>query len=242
MIDIHCHLLPGIDDGAQDMDEALTLLQMAVDDGITHVVLTPHLHFGRFENFKSVIEREFAIFEAAVIERGIKVKLSFAAEVRLDALILQLVDKHSLPLYIGQAQICRKNYMLLEFPHSHIPPGSDMLIKYLISQNIIPIIAHPERNRDLLKSPNKIKPFVRLGCMLQLTAGSITGKFGEQCQVLALDYLAQGIIDVVATDAHTINRRPPVLSEARAKVTELHGEATAQSLFHTNPLLIIGQA
>ena len=161
MIDIHCHILPGIDDGAKDMDEALSLINLAVEDGVTHIVVTPHLHIGRFNNFLSVIESSFLDLQHAVVNEKIQVKLAYAAEVRLDSEILSLLSRQELPLY---GSFKGQQFMLLEFPHSHIPAGSEVLVKHLIKQNITPVVAHPERNRDLLKTPDKIKPFVRLGC------------------------------------------------------------------------------
>jgi protein-tyrosine phosphatase len=231
MIDIHCHILPGIDDGAKDMVEAIALVNIAVEDGVSRIVVTPHLHFGRFNNYLSVIEPSFVALQEAVDKENIQVELAYAAEVRLDSEILSLLSNQQLPLY-G----CYNNqqFMLLEFPHSHIPAGSDILVKHLLNKNITPVIAHPERNRDLLKSPDKIKPFVRLGCWFQATASSITGHFGEECQALALRYIEQGFINIVASDAHNLKRRPPILSEARSKVTALFGEEKAQQLFYDN--------
>jgi len=231
MIDIHCHILPGIDDGAKDMIEALALVNIAVEDGITRIVVTPHLHFGRFNNYLSVIESSFLALQQAVDKENIQIELAYAAEVRLDSEILSLLSSQQLPLY---GRFNNQEFMLLEFPHSHIPAGSDALVKYLLKQNITPVIAHPERNRDLLKSPDKIKIFARLGCWFQATASSITGHFGEECQELALSYIEQGFINIVASDAHNLKRRPPILSEARSKVTEIFGEEKAQQLFYDN--------
>jgi protein-tyrosine phosphatase len=231
MIDIHCHILPGIDDGAKDMDEALALINLAVADGVTRIVVTPHLHFGRFENYLPVIQASFLALQQAVGEAGIVIELAYAAEVRLDSEILSLLSRQQLPLY---GSYNNQQFMLLEFPHSHIPAGSDILVKYLLKQNITPVIAHPERNRDLLKSPDKIKPFVRLGCWFQVTASSITGHFGEECQTLALSYIEQDFIHIIASDAHNLKRRPPVLSEARSKISAMFGEAKAQQLFYDN--------
>jgi protein-tyrosine phosphatase len=231
MIDIHCHILPGIDDGAKDMDEALALINLAVADGVTRIVVTPHLHFGRFENYLPVIQASFLALQQAVGEAGIVIELAYAAEVRLDSEILSLLSRQQLPLY---GSYNNQQFMLLEFPHSHIPAGSDILVKHLLKQNITPVIAHPERNRDLLKSPEKIKPFVRLGCWFQVTASSITGHFGEECQTLALSYIEQDFIHIIASDAHNLKRRPPVLSEARSKISAMFGEAKAQQLFYDN--------
>jgi len=231
MIDIHCHILPDIDDGAKDMAEALALVNIAVADGVTRIVVTPHLHFGRFNNYLSVIQSSFLALRQAVDNENIQVELAYAAEVRLDSEILSLLNSQQLPLY---GRYNNQEFMLLELPHSHIPAGSDVLVKHLLKQNIIPVIAHPERNRDLLKSPDKIKTFVRLGCWFQATASSITGHFGEECQTLALSYIEQGFISIVASDAHNLKRRPPILSEARSKVTELFGAEKAQQLFYDN--------
>ena len=232
MIDIHCHILPGIDDGAKDMDEALSLINLAVEDGVTHIVVTPHLHMGRFNNFLSVIESSFVDFQHAVVNEKIQVKLAYAAEVRLDSEILSLLSQQQLPMY---GSFKGQRFMLLEFPHSHIPAGSEVLVKHLIKQNITPVIAHPERNRDLLKTPDKIKPFVRLGCWFQVTASSITGHFGGECQALALSYIEQDYIQIIASDAHNLKRRPPLLSDARNKISTLFSEDVAQQLFYDNP-------
>lgn len=232
MIDIHAHVLPGIDDGAKDMDEALALLRLAVDDGVTRMVVTPHLHLGRFDNFKKDISNALVKLKQCASEQNINISLAGAAEVRLDSEIITLHAKNELPLY-GEYQ--GQQFMLLELPHSHIPAGCDMLVKYLKRANITPVIAHPERNRDLLKDPKKINPLVRLGCWFQLTASSIEGKFGEECQELALRYLEQDIIQVVASDTHSVKRRPPQLSQARSIVADKFGDARAQALFVDNP-------
>jgi protein-tyrosine phosphatase len=232
MIDIHCHILPGIDDGAKDMTEALALINLAAEDGIKRIVVTPHLHTGRFDNYLSVIESSFLVLQQAVDEAKIQIELAYAAEVRLDSEILSLLSRQQLPLY---GRYNNQQFMLLEFPHSHIPAGSEILVRHLLKKNITPVIAHPERNRDLLKSPDKIKPFVRLGCWFQLTASSITGHFGEACQALALSYMAQDYIQIIATDAHNLKRRPPLLSEARNEIVAMFGEEKAQQLFYDNP-------
>lgn len=235
MIDIHCHLLPGIDDGASDMAESIALINMAINDGIKRIVITPHLHFGRFDNTLPVIQKVFNELLAEVSKENLDVELAFAAEVRLDSEMLMLLANKNLPLY---GEVDGQQYMLLEFPHSHIPVGADKLVSYLKKRNITPVIAHPERNRDLLKSPDKINQFVRMGCWFQVTASSITGGFGESCQQLAFEYIEKGIIQIVASDAHNLKRRPPLLSEAKGIVADKFGIETAQALFIENPTSI----
>ena len=232
MIDIHCHLIPGIDDGAKNLDDSLSLLKLAESDGIRRMVLTPHIHLGRFDNTKAVIEKECEKLKQAVISAGIDIELASAAEVRLDAEIIELLLTHQLPLY-GEFE--GKQYMLLELPHSHIPQGTSDLVAYLIKQKIIPVIAHPERNRELMKKPERIKLLARMGCWFQITAGSITGQFGDRCQKLSHHYLKQGLVNIVASDAHNMKHRPPCLSAARKQVEILLDTEQAQALFWENP-------
>jgi len=232
MIDIHAHVLPGIDDGAKDMDEAIALLHLAAQDGVTRMVVTPHLHLGRFNNFNVNISQAVEELKCCAKLACIDIELAYAAEVRIDSDIISLHANNELPLY-GEHE--GEQFMLLELPHSHIPAGCDVLVKYLRGVNITPVIAHPERNRDLLRDPNKINPLLRLGCWFQLTASSIDGQFGAECQALALHYLERDIIQIVASDTHSVKRRPPILSQARALVAKQFGDARAQALFVDNP-------
>ncbi|PHS12310.1 MAG: capsule biosynthesis protein CapC [Kangiella sp.] len=232
MIDIHSHLIPNIDDGSDTLEESLTLLKMAADDGITRMVLTPHIHLGRYINTRTSIQFEYTKLKRAVADKGINIELAFAAEVRLDSEIIALVEEKDIPLF---GPYDNKQYLLLELPHGHIPVGTTRLIEYLISLNIVPIIAHPERNRELLKAPVKITQIARSGCLFQITAGSIVGKFGAKCEALAIEYLEQGFAFAVATDAHNVKHRPPILSDARRRVVKLLGESIAQDLFYNNP-------
>jgi len=232
MIDTHCHIIPGIDDGARDMDAALALLAMAEADGTTRMVLTPHIQFGRFDNTHADIQHRLKELQQAAHEGGIGIELRAAAEVRLDSEILSLVAQKTLPLY-GEHD--GQYFMLLELPHNSIPPGSDALVKYLRSNNITPVIAHPERNRALLERPNLIQQFVRLGCWFQVTAGSVTGQFGRDSKALAEQYLQQGIINIIASDCHNTDYRPPLLSNAYQAVVDLVGAEAAQTLFIDNP-------
>ncbi|MEI8616638.1 hypothetical protein P4S63_01360 [Pseudoalteromonas sp. B193] len=146
MIDIHSHILPGIDDGAKDLKESLALLTIAQNDGITHMVATPHIHIGRFNNFASQLYSELASLKAQALVNNIGIKLAVAAEVRLDVELMSLVLGNKLP-FIGTLNSV--NYLLLELPHSHVPQGYDKFINWLAKQNIKVIIPHPERNRDI---------------------------------------------------------------------------------------------
>ncbi len=233
MIDIHTHILPGIDDGAKDLTESLALLKLAENDGITHMVATPHIHVGRFNNSISVINDNLANLQQNAKNEGINVKLAAAAEVRLDVELMAMVMANKLP-FIGK--IADKNVLLLELPHSHMPQGYDKFIQWLAKQNIRVIIPHPERNRDIQSNLYYIQHLNQLGCDFQLTASSIEGEWGESAQTIALQMLKDGLVNYVASDAHSVKRRPPILSQARKTVAQLIGEEQATMLFITNPL------
>ncbi len=236
MIDLHCHLLPGVDDGAEFVHDALALAKIAVDDGIEHMVLTPHVHPGRYENSRSSLQPHFEHFEQALSDSGLKLKVSLAGEVRLSAEVLQMVANQEIP-FLGAWNDYK--VVLLELPHSHIPPGSDKLVKWLMDRKILPMIAHPERNKDIVTNLDKIRPFVEMGCLFQLTAMSVTGDFGQAAHQRSHEILENNWATVIATDAHNTQHRPPVLSRAKGLVSQLYGEKMAADLFEINPSKII---
>ena len=235
MIDIHNHLLANIDDGAPDIETAITLAKIAVDDGITHMVCTPHIHFGRYDNTLATIAAAKQQFESALKENNIALNIATAAEVRFDAEIMTMVTNESLP-FIGEWQ--GKNVMLLEFPHGELPFAAENLTSWLLQNNIIPMIAHPERNKAILTSSSKLKPFIQQGCLLQVTAGSLVGKFGQRVEQEARSLLDEDLITVLASDAHNEHYRPPILTEGFNAAAEIIGEDKAYQLVHDTPWLI----
>ncbi len=232
MIDIHCHLLPHIDDGASDMDEAIALAKLAVKNNIKHMILTPHINIGRFDNNAQVISESVTAFKQALQQQGVDLSVSFGAEVRISADIMLMVEKGNVP-FLGKWQ--GKDALLLEMPHSNVPLGSDQLVKWLLKKNIIPIIAHPERNRDVQKDISVLKPFIQMGCLFQITGSSLLGDFGETCLTRAKQLLEMGVIQFIASDAHNIKRRPPMLAEALEVAKTVIGEAEANKLVYDNP-------
>lgn len=232
MIDIHSHLIPNIDDGARDKAEALSLLRMAAEEGVERMVLTPHFYIGRFDNSKLAIFESFFELKLEAAKQGIPIELAVAAEVRIDAELLYLFKKGLIP-FIGTVN--NNKVVLLELPHSHFPPGADNLIKWMVKHNIIPLIAHPERNRDIQKHPDLAIKLKRLGCLLQVTSASIVGDFGARAQDLSEYLLVNKLVDVVASDAHSVKRRPPKLREAYNKVASEFAPEYAEELFCITP-------
>lgn len=232
MIDIHNHLLPGLDDGAADMEAALQMARLAVADGITHLLCTPHIHPRRYDNTVESITAALLEFRRALREAGIPLLVGAGAEVRFGLEIMQGVAEGRVP-FIGTWQ--GRPVLLLELPHSELPFGAERLTAWLLGRNILPMIAHPERNRGLQRAPDKLLPFVAQGCLLQVTAGSVTGHFGAAAQDLAHQLLREGTVTVLASDAHNVAYRPPGLDAAAALAAELIGEAAARALVQDNP-------
>lgn len=236
MIDLHSHILPGIDDGARSMDIALKMAEQAVECGITHMACTPHIHKGYFDNTPQTIEASYRQFSAAVEHASIPLNLSFAAEVRVNELIPLWFKSQSLP-FLGKWK--DKHVLLLEMPHSHIPQGLDALVKWLLRNNVQPIIAHPERNRELLAEQHKFAWLQRTGCLFQVTAGALTGRFGEKVQDFAHSLMSERSFHIVASDTHDLERRPNDMKAAYSEVLAFD-ETFAEMTFVQNPAAIVG--
>lgn len=197
------------------------------------------MHAGRYENRAANIRDAADRFRCSLESERIPLQIRCAAEVRLDHEILSWVAEDHIP-YLGYWQ--EERVMLLEFPHSHVPVGADRLATWLLKQKIRPMIAHPERNRDILRSIDKLVPFVQMGCLLQVTAGAVAGTFGEYARTLATDLLARGWVTVLASDAHNLEARPPELEAGRAAAALVVGEEESWKLVRGRPAAIIGLA
>lgn len=232
MIDLHSHILPGIDDGACDMLDSLELIKQSIDSGVHKIIATPHINLGTFDNDLCSIQNAFHELIHAVKKENIKVDLAYAAEVRICPEIMPLTQSSQLP-FLGKFN--DNNVLLLEFPHSHILPGSDKLVNWLLNHNIIPMIPHPERNRELWKYPYLINDFVNKGCLLQITAASLVGDFGRRSKNLAWSLLDNDCVYAIASDMHNIKRRPNLMVAAYNLIEIKYGKAKAELLCVENP-------
>ena len=131
-----------------------------------------------------------------------------------------------------------KQVLLLELPHSHVPPGSDKLVQWLLDRNIQPMIAHPERNKDVMRDLDKIIPFVELGCLFQITAMSVAGRFGESAEQRSIELLEMGVVTIIASDAHNAKYRPPDMEPGRAAAASIVGEEESWALVRDRPMMI----
>jgi protein-tyrosine phosphatase len=237
VIDLHCHFLPGIDDGPETLAQALDLARTAVADGITHSVLTSHVHPERYPNQRRNLEVATAEFAAHLVEANIPLQVRVGGEARLCPEMIDLLATDQVP-FLGEVEGYR--ILLLEFPHQMIPVGSMRFIDSLLKRNIRPLIAHPERNKVITTHIDKVREFTEAGCWLQLTAGSLVGRFGPQAERAAFGLIDKGWDCLAATDAHNLQNRPPLLSEARDVLRQRYGEAVAQSMVQDKPAHILG--
>ena len=235
MIDLHCHLFPGIDDGPSELDESIELAKLAVENGITHAVVTPHITPGRYDNDIFIIRNAYQAFKQVLLENDINLNIGMAAEVRLGPEIFILFEEERLP-FLGIFE--GRKVLLLEFPHDHIPPGSDKMVKWLFDHNIVPMIAHPERNGDVLRKLSKLKNFVDAGCLLQITASSLVGNIGPEPQKCAKMMLEKGWVTILASDAHNLHERLPEIEPGRAVVEEIIGKEESWKMVNDIPFEI----
>ena len=209
MIDLHCHLLPGIDDGPENMEESLALAQSAVDQGITHVLCTPHHNNGRYENPKSSIIAAVAELQIALDEAQIPLTVLEGQEVRITGELIKDLNEDNL-LFTD----LNDTYLLIEFPSGDVPAFSETLLFELRGMGKIPVIVHPERNRFFMEDPDRLIPFLEMGCLAQLTAPSIVGIFGKKIQKTAHEMVDRNLVQMVASDAHGVAKRQFYLKEA----------------------------
>ena len=235
MIDIHCHLLPGIDDGPPDMPAALALARALVADGIHTVVATPHVFVGRYDNNRVNVRAAHAAMVAQLAQADIGLKLLWAGEARCAPELLDMAMAGRLP-FLGQVD--GMNTLLLEMPDGQIPLGTIMLVRRLAAMRVRPVFVHPERNRAVMDDPSRVQPFVDEGCFLQLTAGSIVGQFGSKAQATAVQLLKMGGVTAVASDAHNLRGRLPRMADARAWLQQHLGDAVAHQLTVAGPAML----
>jgi len=232
MIDIHSHILPGVDDGVQTLEDALEMLRISAAGGIRVQVLTPHIHPGRFDNTKAFLQKRFDAFTESVDRAGIEIELRLAAEVHVGPEIMTMLANDTLP-WLGEYRDMKT--FLLEFPLTNVPAGSLNLVDWLVQRDVLPVIVHPERCREWQRHPERIQPYVDAGCPLQITASSLCGKFGANAQDLAIDLLRSTSNIVAATDCHNLSYRPPDLIDGHRQAAHFVGEDRAMRLVTTAP-------
>ena len=232
-VDVHCHLLPGIDDGAKDLEESLAMARLAVADGISTIVCTPHQCGNYSCNQSDAIRSAVTKLQKVLQQSQIPLEIYAGADVRIESdLIKELRADQILSL------ADRGRHVLLELPHELYFPLEN-LQRGLKADGVTGILSHPERNQGILNQPSLVKPLVEQGVLMQLTAGSLVGTFGEKIQKFSEDLLCKGLIHFISTDAHSMHRRRPLLERAYARAVKLVGEKTAIEICCRNPLRVV---
>lgn len=232
-IDIHCHCLPGLDDGPPTMAEAVDLCRDLADDGVKNVVATPH-QLGRFDgcNEAKQVRYTTAKLNEQLQKEGIKLTVLPGADVRVDERILPLLKAGRILTLAGG------RYILLELPHdTFIDPKS--LLSELSSAGITAIISHPERHRVLASHPLRVLKLLDAGACLQITAASLLGCFGPLAKKASWYFLGRGWAGIVASDAHDTKQRPPMIRAAFEKIRQKFGQDLARLLIIDNPSRVI---
>ncbi|MFZ3342804.1 MAG: CpsB/CapC family capsule biosynthesis tyrosine phosphatase [Terriglobales bacterium] len=232
MIDIHCHILPGVDDGPKSWDIAVEMCRMAAADGITHTVATPHA------NNRYLYERGYLLELLddlrARLRPGPAPEFSLGCDFHLSFENLERVLEQPHTYTIGDT-----NYLLIELSNYSIPAQLGECFVRLGDRGLTPILTHPERNPILQQTPQRVLEYAEQGCLIQVTGSSLTGFWGERPEVVARWLLDRSAVHILATDAHDTKRRVPILSEARDAAAQIVGTEYAEALVEGNPSAIV---
>ena len=229
MIDLHCHILPGIDDGAQDLSVSLAMARALADDGVTVVACTPHILPGLYHNTGPAIRRSIAELQAAIDAEAIPLRLVSGA------------DNHIVPDFVAGLRsghllaLADSRYVLVEPPHHVAPARIEDLFFSIMVGGYVPILTHPERLAWIKPHYSAIQRLARAGVWMQITAGSLDGTFGRSALYWSERMLGEGMVHILATDAHDLRRRTPVLSRGRDLAARIVGAAEAEHLVLTRP-------
>jgi len=230
VIDIHCHILPDVDDGPLLLKSSLAMAAIAAEDGITVIIATPHTDGIR-------VNRETVAAKVRYLNR----------ELDRHAIPLAIVAGHELPYHLlpnlaSSHTLADSNYVLVELPHSYFPGDTLGTVYGLLDRGMVPIIAHPERNKDVLLEPDLMADLVEAGALVQLTAASNTGELGTDIQRCAHYLLENNLTHFIATDSHSPSFRTPVLGKAHGVAVRLLGRQQADLLTAGNPEKILRAA
>lgn len=219
MIDLHCHILPGIDDGAKTMDDSMAMARVAVAEGITHILATPHYKNGRWTNEKDVVLQSVAAVQKELDNRDIPLTIFPGQEVRIVGELVEDILENKIQ-FVDEDN----KYLMIEFPTATIPAFTDSLFFNLQKTGVTPIIVHPERNHAILNDPTVLLDLVQKGALAQLTAGSYIGSFGKKIQKLSKQLIESNLVHFIASDAHNTTTRTFYMKDAYSKLEKEFGK------------------
>jgi protein-tyrosine phosphatase len=229
MVDIHCHLLAGLDDGPQTLEESLQMAEMAIADGTTHVIATPHAS-PRYSFSSEAVTAAASQLRQVLGER---LHVATGCDFHLSPENLQNLFQQPQRFTLNAG-----SYLLLELSDFAIPPSFEETLYRLQQAGLRPILTHPERNPLLRKATARLDDWINRGCLIQITAGALLGRFGPEAERAAVEWVRGGRVHLVASDAHNTTRRPPGLRSAYLQIARLCDERVAQALVADNPLAV----
>jgi len=263
MIDLHAHILPGLDDGAESLEESVEMCRISYQDGVRRIVATPHMLPGVYNNHRSAILAKTEELNKALMKFGVEssqhevknldseISSDSNSELRthhseLPLVILPGADVHfspNLPQLCEKGEIVTVNdegrYLLLEFDFMTLPYQGEEVLFQLIARGITPVITHPERTLEIARAPKRYYEMIKMGCLGQVTAMSLTGGFGSEVRRVAERLLSHRLVHFIASDAHSVHRRPPLLSPAVKAAEKMVGRAEARRMVTEYPQALL---
>jgi protein-tyrosine phosphatase len=235
MIDLHCHILPGLDDGAVDMAESVEMARIARDEGVRTIVATPHVfRDGSDPKVLTLMVRKREELAQALAKEKIDLEVVSGAEVYFSHEFLDEVRKKRKRLVVNGSA-----YLFVEFPADHIYAGARNIFFDLLNEGLIPIIAHPERNGGFQKEPALLYELVRMGALAQANSRSFLGGYGTRVRETAVSFLKLNLVQLIASDGHSPRTRSPRMRAAVAEVAKMVGEKAALAMVTANPEAVI---
>ena len=233
MIDIHCHILPSVDDGARHMTESLEMARAAYSEGITKIVATPHHNNGQYSNTREEILEKVEELNERLEKEGINITVLPGQESRISGELLEQYERDEL-LTMNDGD----KYIFIELPSSQVPLYTEKIIFDIQMKGLTPIIVHPERNAELIENPEKLYQLVKKGACTQVTAASVAGKFGKKIKKFSLELIEANLTHFIASDAHNLKGRNFQMAEA-FNVIEKECGADAKYLLLENAELLV---
>jgi len=227
MIDIHSHILFNVDDGPEELEQSLAMLESAANEGITDIISTSHSLHPQYDVSANAVTEQVSLLQNELHQRNISLKIHTGNEVRLCEEIVELCQTKQIHL------LANSNYLLLELPSSTVPQYTKNIISALLVEGILPIIAHPERNKAIAEKPERLERLIREGAVAQLTSGSIAGHFGSAVQKISLELVRANLVHTYGSDAHNLTTRPFLYNEG-LDYLERKKELDAVDLFLEN--------
>lgn len=228
MIDIHSHLIPNVDDGAKSPEETIELIKEAREAGITDIILTPHYIINSYEQNAETLILLKDKLQQIINSENIKVNLHIGMEVYITDNLVEILKQNKILTLAGS------KYLLMELPLNTNVQYLDMVIFKLIEDNIIPIIAHPERYKFVQEDPSKVRELIKSGCLIQSNIGSILGIYGKKAKKTIKYLLKNDLINFIATDTHRKNTIYPLLEKGIKKIEKITGKEKAEELTNLN--------